>query len=138
MEKKFANNQVTLTTDRGKFSEDFVKRAVAFALEHGLQDDGKKETKGSFILTVHTPIGPILARPMADVENYPGFWVDWEVDGEYIALSTSEYQVEKGVFVTHEYADFSDDSPSNSVIHYYDKEDAIDAKSVLQLLRGTC
>jgi len=117
MERKFANNQVTLTTGSGEFSEDFVKRAVAFALEHGLQDDGAREPEGPFMLAVHTPAGPITARPAVDADAFLGFWLDRKDGEDYTGLSTSEYQVGAKKFATHVYGNFSDDSPTCSIYH---------------------
>jgi len=136
MDKKFAEGQVTLTTGNGTWSAGFVERAIAFALKHGLTDEHNESKSNDFSMAVHTIVGPIVSRTITDT-SYPGFWVDWEVDGEYIALSTSEYQADEGVFVTHEYADLSEDSPTVSKTHYFAEQSVTDAKTVLERLRKT-
>jgi len=133
----FPNGQITLTTSKGTFSAEFVERAIAFALENGFADKDEQNKVNEFSVAVNTKAGFIVSRPIAGVaQAFPGFYIDWEVDGEPIALVTSEYQAEESVFVTHVYEDFSDDSPSRSVTHYYKNEDTSDTENVLQLFRN--
>jgi len=101
----------------------------------GLTDERNESVNEEISLAIHTPAGPITSRPMVETDHYLGFWTDWLVDGEHIALATSEYQTEEKVFVTHEYADFSEDSPTRSITHYFNKEGESNAESVLCLLR---
>jgi hypothetical protein len=135
MDKNLKNNQVILTVNGHTYSEGFVARAIEFALKNGLVDQYDVNYKGEFSMAIQTPVGQIISRPMVETDSYLGFWTDWLVDGEFVALSTSEYQKEENVFVTHEYADFSEDSPSRSITHYFDREGMTDAESVLRLLR---
>jgi len=134
MSNKFTEGQITLTTKSGTYSAGFIEQAIAFALANGLTDQQNENNPSEFSVTIHTPVGPIISRP-TDVQAFPGFCIDWEVDGEYIPLSTSEYQIEAGVFATHVYADFGDDSPTRSTKHYFDVEIKSDVKSVMRLLQ---
>ena len=135
MDTKFENNQVVLTIDKRDYSEGFVARAIEFALQNGLADKHNEKHKGEISISVQTPVGRLTSRPMVETNTYLGFWTDWVVDGEFIALSTSEYQKEENVFVTHDYADFSEDSPTRSTTHYFDKKNKTDVESVLRILR---
>lgn len=134
MDTDFGEGQVTLTVKEGTYSAGFVERAIAFALANGLTDQRDEKKSGELQISIHTSVGPMMARPMTDNDSYPGFWLDWEVNGEYIALSTSEYHADEGIFVTHEYADFSEDSPTKSTTHYFAEKNITDVDAVLQRL----
>ena len=134
MDNLFPEGQVTLTTKEGTYSAEFIERAIAFALKGGLTDQQEQVKTGEFNVTVYTPVGPIIAKPITE-PDFPGFYVDWEVDGEPIALSTSEYQAEDDVFVVHQYADFSEDTPTESTTYYFAERNITGVKTVLERLR---